>query len=123
MWAQGVWEKDEIRKDDSFIAFEEVLMKATELDVDYVLLGGDLFHENKPSRTTLVKAIEIIKKHCLGDRAVGFQILSDQASNFVSGCVQLLTGGTGGCMPEATDFAKPASPACMHAGRGLLPGL
>ena len=60
-------------------------MKASELGVDYVLLGGDLFHENKPTRTTLVKAIQIIKRYSLNDRPVGFQILSDQASNFVAG--------------------------------------
>jgi len=47
---QGVWEKDQIRKHDSFVAFEEVLKQAQELNVDLVLLGGDLFHENKPSR-------------------------------------------------------------------------
>jgi hypothetical protein len=48
--SQGVWEKDEIRKDDSFMAFEEVLQTAVELEVDFLLLGGDLFHDNKPSR-------------------------------------------------------------------------
>src|SRR6478672_9521725 len=51
---QGVWEQDDIRKNDSFQAFEEVLKKAVEMDVDMVLLGGDLFHENKPSRHTVV---------------------------------------------------------------------
>ncbi|MEW5311761.1 MAG: hypothetical protein WDW38_003448 [Sanguina aurantia] len=33
----GVWEKDEIRKDDSFRAFEEVLKTATQLNVDFVV--------------------------------------------------------------------------------------
>ena len=46
----GVWEDDEIRKHDSFIAFEEILQHAHRLRVDALLLGGDLFHENKPSR-------------------------------------------------------------------------
>ena len=46
----GVYEDDEIRKHDSFEAFEEILMHAHRLKVDALLLGGDLFHENKPSR-------------------------------------------------------------------------
>ncbi len=82
--AQGVWEKDEIRKNDSFVAFEEVLQSAVELRADLVLLGGDLFHENKPSRYTLVKTIDIIRKYCLCDNPVRFQILSDQASVFAN---------------------------------------
>lgn len=52
---RGVWEKDELRKDDSFRTFEEVFKIAREYECDMVLLGGDLFHDNKPSRTTLVK--------------------------------------------------------------------
>lgn len=83
--AQGVWEKDEERKHDSFRAFEEVLQIAVEHNVDMLLLGGDLFHDNKPSRTTVVRAIELLNKYCLGDRPVKFQVLSDQKQNFVSG--------------------------------------
>eukprot|EP00200_Dunaliella_tertiolecta_P007772 CAMPEP_0202389858 /NCGR_PEP_ID=MMETSP1127-20130417/85364_1 /ASSEMBLY_ACC=CAM_ASM_000462 /TAXON_ID=3047 /ORGANISM="Dunaliella tertiolecta, Strain CCMP1320" /LENGTH=84 /DNA_ID=CAMNT_0048991779 /DNA_START=12 /DNA_END=263 /DNA_ORIENTATION=+ len=64
----GVWEKDEIRKHDSFAAFDEVLQQALEMNVDLVLLGGDLFHENKPSRSTLVRTIDIIKKYCFCDK-------------------------------------------------------
>ena len=48
-----MWEKDLVRKDDSFVSFEEVMQKAVELEVDMVLLGGDLFHDNKPSRATV----------------------------------------------------------------------
>lgn len=55
------------------------------LQVDFVLLGGDLFHENKPSRMTLVRCIEILRKYCLGDKPVGFQVVSDQSVNFASG--------------------------------------
>lgn len=82
---QGVWEKDEIRKNDSFDAFEEVLRLAKDNRVDLLLLGGDLFHDNKPSRPTLVRAVELLRKYCLGDEPVRFRILSDAADNFVSG--------------------------------------
>lgn len=47
-----------------------------------MLLGGDLFHENKPSRSTLVKTIEILRRYCLSDRPVQFEVVSDQSVNF-----------------------------------------
>ena len=37
---------------------------------DMLLLGGDLFHENKPSRSTMVKTMRLLRKHCLGDAPV-----------------------------------------------------
>lgn len=55
--------------------------------VDFVLLGGDLFHENKPSRPALFKCMETLNKYCLGDRPVHFQIVSDQTINFPNTCV------------------------------------
>lgn len=53
--------------------------------VDFVLLGGDLFHDNKPSRQTVVKAMEIFARHCMSDDPVGFRVISDQRQNFASG--------------------------------------
>ncbi len=49
----GVHEEDPIRRDDAFVAFEEILAHAVRLKVDALLLGGDIFHENKPSRRVL----------------------------------------------------------------------
>ncbi|KAI3473337.1 hypothetical protein Pfo_030628 [Paulownia fortunei] len=80
----GYMEKDEIRRHDSFQAFEEICSIAEQKQVDFILLGGDLFHENKPSRSTLVKAIEILRRHCLNDRPVQFQVVSDQTVNFAN---------------------------------------
>ncbi|KAF2285937.1 hypothetical protein GH714_009070 [Hevea brasiliensis] len=80
----GYMEKDEIRRHDSFQAFEEICSIAEQKQVDFLLLGGDLFHENKPSRSTLVKAIEILRCHCLNDRPVQFQVVSDQTVNFAN---------------------------------------
>ncbi len=78
-----------MRKNDSFEAFDEVLQKAEDLGADMVLLGGDLFHENKPSRTTLVKAISSLRKHCLSrDKRVAFSVVSDISKTFVGGCAR-----------------------------------
>ena len=49
----GYADRDELRKMDSLRTFEEILRTAKEKKVDFVLLGGDLFHENKPSRFTV----------------------------------------------------------------------
>ena len=88
-----MWEKEEDRRDDSFRAFEEVLQLAVVQDVDMVLLGGDLFHDNKPSRTTINRTIQLLHKYCLGDRPVQIRVLnSNQSEIFVEGCA----GGVGG---------------------------
>ncbi|MED6136860.1 meiotic recombination [Stylosanthes scabra] len=78
----GYMEKDEVRRHDSFKAFDEICSIAEQKRVDFLLLAGDLFHENKPSRSTLVKAIEILRRHCLNDNPVPFQVVSDQTLNF-----------------------------------------
>lgn len=61
----GYLEKDPIRGDDSFRVFEEVLQLAKANQVDMLLLGGDLFHHNKPSSYTLVKTMELLRNACL----------------------------------------------------------
>ena len=46
----GYLERDPIRGNDSFKTFKEVFEIALQQDVDMVLLAGDIFHDNKPSR-------------------------------------------------------------------------
>ncbi|XP_030187803.1 double-strand break repair protein MRE11 isoform X2 [Lynx canadensis] len=78
----GFMEKDAVRGNDTFVTFDEILRLAQENEVDFILLGGDLFHENKPSRKTLHTCLELLRKYCMGDRPVQFEILSDQSVNF-----------------------------------------
>ena len=78
----GYAEKDPERGKDSVNTFEEVLQLAQGHNVDFILQGGDLFHDNKPSRAVLHRTMQLLRQHCVGDRPVGFRVLSDQAANF-----------------------------------------
>ncbi|KAL4647108.1 double-strand break repair protein MRE11A isoform X1, partial [Arapaima gigas] len=80
----GYLEKDAIRGNDTFVTLDEILKCAeqNEASVDFILLGGDLFHDNKPSRRSLHNCIALLRKYCMGDKPIIFEILSDQAVNF-----------------------------------------
>ncbi|KAK9722330.1 Calcineurin-like phosphoesterase [Popillia japonica] len=67
---------------DSFRAFEEILQLAVKNEVDMMLLGGNLFHENQPSPYTLQKCTQLLKKYCFGDKPVAIEFLSDQREHF-----------------------------------------
>lgn len=54
----GYAENDTVRGNDSFAALEEVLYLAKFYHCDLVLLAGDLFHDNRPTRRTLYKTSE-----------------------------------------------------------------
>ncbi|CAL8331896.1 unnamed protein product [Boreogadus saida] len=78
----GFLEKDAIRGDDTFTTLEEILQCARTNQVDFILLGGDLFHENKPSRRCLHSCISMLRKYCMGGTPIVFDIVSDQTVNF-----------------------------------------
>ena len=69
------------------------------LQVDFILLGGDLFHENKPSRMVLHRTMELLRHYCMGSRPCPIEFRSDQSVNFqhsklVAVCGQMV-GGVG----------------------------
>lgn len=47
-----------------------------------VLLAGDLFHDNKPSRKSLYQVMRTLRKNCLGDKPCPLEFLSDAATVF-----------------------------------------
>lgn len=62
------------RGNDSFEAFEEVLQIAREESVDFLLLGGDLFHDVNPSKETMHKCINLLRSNIFGDREVSIRL-------------------------------------------------
>ncbi|KAM7199720.1 double-strand break repair protein mus-23 [Naviculisporaceae sp. PSN 640] len=78
----GFEERDPIRKDDSWRTFDEIMQIAKKQDVDMVLLGGDLFHENKPSRKAMYQVMRSLRKNCLGMKPCELEFLSDAAEVF-----------------------------------------
>jgi len=78
----GYGEKLSIRNNDSFNSFDELLTVGKEQNVDMCILGGDLFHENKPSRLSQIKCIQILSKHVLGDGDVMLEYISEPEVDF-----------------------------------------
>jgi double-strand break repair protein MRE11 len=70
----GYLEHDQIRGDDSFYAFEEVLKVSKSENVDFLLLGGDLFHHHNPSKKTIIRASNILQNHVYGQKANKFDV-------------------------------------------------
>ena len=78
----GYNERDPIRGDDSWKSFHEVMCLARERDVDMVLLAGDLFHENKPSRKSMYQVMRSLRMNCFGDKPCELELLSDASQHF-----------------------------------------
>ena len=78
----GYNERDPVRGDDSWKTFDEVMGIAKDRDVDMVLLAGDLFHENKPSRKSMYQVMRSLRMNCYGDKPCELELLSDASENF-----------------------------------------
>ncbi|CEL93287.1 unnamed protein product [Vitrella brassicaformis CCMP3155] len=84
----GYKERDKIRGDDSFVTLEEILQIGKNEDVDFVLHGGDLYDENKPSRPCMNRVSSLLRKYTVGEGGVYFEVLnSDDRRVFPTGQV------------------------------------
>jgi double-strand break repair protein MRE11 len=70
----GFLEHDQIRGDDSFYAFEEICKVSKSENVDFLLLGGDLFHHHNPSKKTIIRASNILQNHVYGQKNHKFDV-------------------------------------------------
>ncbi|KAN0094824.1 Metallo-dependent phosphatase-like protein [Tylopilus felleus] len=73
----GYLERDPIRGQDSINTFKEILQLAVKHDVDFILLAGDLFHENRPSRDCLYQVIALLREYAMNDKPIQLELLSD----------------------------------------------
>jgi len=69
----GFKEDHHIRGEDSYDAFEEVLQIAKRNKVDFLLLGGDLFHEVTPSQNCLYRSIRLLQKFVFGSGDLSYE--------------------------------------------------
>ncbi|OBZ66455.1 Double-strand break repair protein MRE11 [Grifola frondosa] len=81
----GYLERDPIRGQDSIDAFKEILQLAVKHDVDFILLAGDLFHENRPSRDCLYQVMALLREYTMGDRPIQIELLSDPEEGRAAG--------------------------------------
>jgi double-strand break repair protein MRE11 len=82
----GYNERDPHRGDDSWKTFDEIMRLAKDRDVDMVLLAGDLFHDNKPSRKSMYHVMRSLRMNCYGEKPCELEMLSDASEQF-DGCV------------------------------------
>jgi len=73
----GHLHKDAVRSRDSQATFEEILRVGRERGVDFVLFGGDLFHQSNPPKQVVDDAIRALRTYCLGDRKAAFDLIGD----------------------------------------------
>jgi double-strand break repair protein MRE11 len=81
----GYAERDPIRGGDSLRTLREVLQLAVKHDVDMVLMAGDIFHDNRPSRDTLHQTIALLREFTLGDKPVSLELMSDEMEGCAPG--------------------------------------
>ena len=122
----GYAERDSIRGMDSFAAFEEVLYLGQRYNVDLILLAGDVFHENRPSRRTIYKTMEIVRRYCMGPNPIRIQIISDPNSlkaSLRSSCVNYLDPNYSVHLPIFAIHGNHDDPSRDQGGGELLAAL
>ena len=112
----GFQEDDEELGEDSYAALQEALEIARASRADFVLHSGDMFHNNRPSRQCLYRAITILRERCVGDGEVRFAVCSRAGARVrvpVAGAGTGTAAGTGAtrevdtCAPPRPNFEDP----------------
>lgn len=101
----GFQEDDEELGEDSYVALQEALELARAHRADFVLHSGDLFHNNRPSRQCLYRAITILRECCVGDGEVRFAVCSREGAR-----VPVHANGAGGGAVREVDTCAPPRP-------------
>lgn len=73
----GYMENDQIRGDDSWKTFAEILKIGRDNDVDMVVQGGDLFHINSPTKKSYYHVMRTLREQCWCDKPIEYRLVSD----------------------------------------------
>ncbi|KAH0476695.1 MAG: uncharacterized protein KVP18_003790 [Porospora cf. gigantea A] len=71
----GYRESDPQRRDDTFEMLDYMLRMGRRLECDLCVHAGDLYDQTKPSKATLYKSMELLKRNCLGDDDINFELV------------------------------------------------
>ncbi|KAI6176313.1 Double-strand break repair protein [Aphelenchoides bicaudatus] len=78
----GYGEVRKINYDDAFTTLDEVFELAKKEKVDFILLGGDLFHDNNPTRETRIRVMRTFRKYTLNGPQTEIEFMSRPEHNF-----------------------------------------
>jgi len=84
----GCHENSGVRYADASTTFDEAMSVAQAQDADLVLQCGDLFDKNKPSKLALYSTVKTLRRRCLGDRAVEFEV-RNEAEFMLEDCMDM----------------------------------
>ncbi|KAG8948420.1 meiotic recombination [Tulasnella sp. 424] len=116
----GYLERDPVRGQDAIDTFEEILKLAVKYDVDFILLAGDLFHENRPSREVLFRTMALLREHTLSDKPVQVELLSNPDEGKTDGFK--FVPAIGIVYPD-TEMVLPSFPAINYEDPNLNVGI
>ena len=115
----GFMEKDPVRCHDALATFNEVMVVAKDKRADFVLLAGDMFHENKPSRRTMHSTLSILSEHVFGTDPVFMQLLINPAEVLKKRQVNFLNASLCVCLPIFSIHGNHDDPSREGVGEPL----
>ena len=72
-----------------------------------LLLAGDLFHENKPSRGSLHQTIALMREYCMGSKPIALEVVSDVGIGLQTGYECVETCSSWQCVPDDACLTLP----------------
>ena len=77
----GAHEKSKELQNDCYLAFEEILQKAEENEIDFIIHGGDFFDEQNPTKWCLTQTMNLMRKYLNGKPKNDYRVIYSMNEN------------------------------------------